>query len=149
MRVRPRGNSLIIIWDHPPEGQPSSKYLVTYTLIVLNGPFSKQHSSFTVPSSNKTKILDRLNLTPGRVHTIVVTAVSSSSYQSSDPVTCKFNGGLCKDTVFLSLVPTKGFSRILNVCNHPLRIKASEVHFITLATSRVNYADLAGMYECT
>ena len=103
------GNRLIITWYHPAEGQPTTKYLVTYTLIALRGPFSTHHNSITVPSFRRATILSSLDLTAGRVYTIIVTAVSDSSYQSSDPVTweCMCDGlhkGL-EQTLYCCLVP--------------------------------------------
>ena len=109
VRIHPIGNGFIISWYHPPEGQPTTKYLITYTLIALRGPFSKYHNSSTVPSSRTATILSNLDLTAGRVYTIIVTAVSDSSYRSSDPVTweCMCDGmheGL-EQTLYCCLVP--------------------------------------------
>ncbi|CAI7993219.1 CUB and sushi domain-containing protein 2 [Geodia barretti] len=77
--------SLSVLWAHSVAGQPTCYYLITY-ICLANGSNSVYHEkrTLTVPAGNTSVVLSDVELPPGSVHVVVVTAVSGDVSRSSE-----------------------------------------------------------------
>ena len=69
--------SCIISWVQPESGQPTTNYIVTYIFLANSSTaVCKEKRRLTVAADNTTVVLDDVDLSPGSVHVVIVTAVS-------------------------------------------------------------------------